>query len=342
MSDADPSRRRKPAAPSQRSTPRFEARQQPLPPPPRPFAKVVDFAEDHPELRPRVVRPRRFSSVGEDQGAEQQQPAPPRPSAGEQLAAPALPLRRPISEATIDLHRAELLAARPARSRPLLPLPEARSSRLEGFWGHPALILLVGAICLVIYLLASAPSRVVFSNYTNLGGAASNSVSAALAPNGEHSVLGAPTISAEDVEAVLRNYHSPAAGTGQAWIEMGQKYGIDPAYALAFFVHESTAGTNAGWAGLKPGGGSTHNIGNIICAGYATCFGRFRDYPSWQEGIEDWYKLIFNEYVNGRSASTVEQIVPIYAPASDHNDVANYVGVVLKMVDEWRRQGVGR
>jgi hypothetical protein len=338
MSDADSSRRRKPAAPSQRSAPRFEAREKPLPPPPRPFAKAVDFAEDHPELRPRAMRPRRFSPIEEDERPEP--PPAPRLSAAEQFAASELPLRRPIGEATIDLHRAELLTARPAR--PLVPIPGAQGSRLGGLWGHPVLILLVGAACLVIFLLASAPSRVVFSNYTKLGGAASNSVSAALAPNGEHSVLGAPTISADQVETVLKSYNSPAVGTGQTWVEIGQKYGIDPAYALAFFVHESTAGTNAGWAGLKPGGGSTHNVGNIICAGYTTCFGRFRDYPSWQEGIEDWYKLIFNEYVNGRSASTVEQIIPIYAPASDHNDVSNYVGVVLKLVDEWRREGVGR
>jgi hypothetical protein len=161
------------------------------------------------------------------------------------------------------------------------------------------------------------------------------------APAGEHSVRGSPSISAEDVEAVLREYNSPAAGTGRAWIALGQQYGIDPAYALAFFIHESTAGTNPGWAGLKPGGGSTHNVGNIICAGYATCYGRFRDYASWDEGIEDWYKLIAREYIEGRGAHTIEQIIPIYAPAVENN-VDRYINAVVGMVDGWRRQRGGQ
>ena len=54
----------------------------------------------------------------------------------------------------------------------------------------------------------------------------------------------------------------------------------------------------------KPGGATTHNVGNIICAGYATCYGRFRDYDTWSQGIEDWYKLIAREYVDGRGAQT--------------------------------------
>ena len=203
-------------------------------------------------------------------------------------------------------------------------------------------MLLAGAACLVIYLLASTPSRITFSNYVNLGGGrqAKNVALAPVAP-GEHSLIGPPTISADDVEAVLRQYNSPAVGTGSVWIELGQKYGIDPAYALAFFVHESTAGTNPGWAGLKPGGESTHNIGNIICAGYSRCFGRFRDYTSWDEGIDDWYKLIANEYIDGRGAQTIEQIIPIYAPAFENN-VDAYVNAVVSTVDTWRRGGVPR
>ncbi len=154
-------------------------------------------------------------------------------------------------------------------------------------------------------------------------------------PPGEHTVVGPPTIDAAFVERVLKKYNSPAAGTGPVWIALGEKYGIDPAYALAFFIHESTAGTAPGWAGWKPDGSSTHNVGNIICAGYATCFNRFRDYPSWEAGIEDWYRLIANEYVQGRGTTTVEQIIPIYAPAYE-NDVAGYIDTVVGLVADWR------
>lgn len=159
---------------------------------------------------------------------------------------------------------------------------------------------------------------------------------AAPAPAQEHSVLGASSIDAATIDRVLAEYGSPAEGTGQLWIEIGKRYGIDPAYALAFFIHESSAGTNPNWAGIKPDGTTTHNIGNIICAGYDSCFGRFRDYPNWQTGIEDWYALIKVEYVEGRGVHTVEQIIPIYAPASENN-VALYIKVINRLVDSWRQ-----
>jgi len=160
-------------------------------------------------------------------------------------------------------------------------------------------------------------------------------------PAGEHSVVGAPSISADDVDAVLAQYNSPAQGTGKSWIELGKKYHIDPAYALAFFIHESSAGTNPRWDGMKPDGSTTHNIGNISCAGYSRCLGRWRDYGSWDEGIEDWYRVIHDEYVQGRGTQTVEQIMPIYAPSFE-NDVDTYVQTVVMLVDGWRRQGVVR
>jgi hypothetical protein len=160
-------------------------------------------------------------------------------------------------------------------------------------------------------------------------------------PDGEHSVLGAPSIDAAAIDTILSKYSSPATGTGQIWVKLGQQYGIDPAYAVAFFIHESSAGTNPGWAGMKPDGTTTHNVGNIICAGYATCYNRFRDYNSWDEGIADWYELISHEYVGGRGVASVEQIIPIYAPSSDNNNVPGYINVVVSMVEGWR-QGVLR
>jgi len=158
------------------------------------------------------------------------------------------------------------------------------------------------------------------------------------APVGDATVDGPPSLTPQQIDAILASYGSPAAGTGTDWYHLGLRYGIDPAVALAFFVHESGAGTNPNWAGLKPGGGTTHNIGNIICAGYPTCYGRFRDYGSWAEGIEDWYRLIAVEYIQGRGTRTVAEIIPIYAPAVE-NDVQGYITVVQRLVDEWRAWG---
>jgi hypothetical protein len=128
-------------------------------------------------------------------------------------------------------------------------------------------------------------------------------------------------------------------GSGQDWYNLGLQYGIDPAFAVAFFIHESSAGANPNWAGIKPGGATTHNVGNIICAGYPTCYGRFRDYGSWREGIEDWYQLIDVEYLKGRGHRTVADIIPVYAPSFE-NDVQGYINSVNRLVDEWRTAGV--
>jgi hypothetical protein len=156
------------------------------------------------------------------------------------------------------------------------------------------------------------------------------------APIGETSIMGDPTITAAEIDEILASYGSPAAGSGQVFYDIGVEYGIDPAYAVAFFIHESSAGTNQGWAGIKADGSTTHNIGNIICAGYPTCYNRFRDYGSWSEGIADWYKLIAVEYIQGRGASTIEQIIPIYAPSFE-NDVPGYVNAVNTLVSNWRQ-----
>jgi hypothetical protein len=156
-------------------------------------------------------------------------------------------------------------------------------------------------------------------------------------PPGNYNLRGAPSLNAAQVDEILASYGSPAHGTGRAWVELGRQYDIDPAFALAFFIHESTAGTHPNWAGLKSDGTTTYNVGNIICAGYPTCYGRFRSYNSWEEGIEDWYRLIDVEYIEGRGTHTVAEIIPVYAPAVE-NDVGGYVRVVEQMVDGWRWQ----
>src|SRR5947209_15812849 len=47
----------------------------------------------------------------------------------------------------------------------------------------------------------------------------------------KYNVVGAPTIIAAFINRVLDDYHSPAAGKGQALYDDGVKYGIDPVYA---------------------------------------------------------------------------------------------------------------
>lgn len=146
-------------------------------------------------------------------------------------------------------------------------------------------------------------------------------------PNTTHrySVLSKPTVNATLINRVLLAYSSPAAGKGQALYDDGVKYGIDPVFALAFFLHESTFGT-AGVARV------THSLGNIRCTpAYPSCFHGYRMYTNWEDAFLDWYNLIRDVYV-ASGLTTVEQIVPVYAPASENN-VHAYIVAVEQVVD---------
>lgn len=143
-------------------------------------------------------------------------------------------------------------------------------------------------------------------------------------------------LDAAQLDAILAGYGSPAVGTGAAWIAEGARVGINPEIALAFFVHESSAATAPGWAGWKPDGSSTHNVGNLICTPGWQCHGRFRDYPTWEAGIADWYRLIAVEYIEGRGHRTVEDVIPVYAPSFE-NDVQGYINTVRGLVTQWRQ-----
>lgn len=219
------------------------------------------------------------------------------------------------------------------------------------FW----VILIAIIVWLVVSMAQASPNQSIVSSYSQGTGlravaqiigiqlpeslAPEPASQPVIIPPGESSILGAPTITAAQIDAILQANNSPAVGTGDIWVEAGLQYGIDPAYGLAFFMHESSFGTNPAWAGIKPDGTTTHNVGNIICAGYRTCFGRFRDYPDWRTGIYDWYRLIAVEYIQWRGLATVEGILPVYAPAFE-NDVPRYVNVIKYAVAEWRQANI--
>jgi hypothetical protein len=144
-----------------------------------------------------------------------------------------------------------------------------------------------------------------------------------------YEVQGSPSIDADFINQVLAFYHSPASGKGESLYNLGIKYGIDPVYALAFFMHESSFGTT----GVAR---KTLSLGNIrATSGYAAYDG-YRKYTSWEEGFEDWYRLIKVQYIETWNLSTVDQIIPVYAPSSDHNDVTAYIQSVKSAVDTWR------
>ncbi len=149
---------------------------------------------------------------------------------------------------------------------------------------------------------------------------------------GGMSVLGGPTLSAAFVDAVLAAHHSPAVGTGQVLYELSKQYGIDDAFALAFFWHESNFGVN-GEAAM------THSLGNLRCLDGATCIdsdrGGYAAFPDWVTGFAAWYALIAGPLYVGDGLTTVQAIIPRYAPTADHNDetayIANMTAVVVQL-----------
>lgn len=143
-------------------------------------------------------------------------------------------------------------------------------------------------------------------------------------------VTGAPSLSPAFLNQVLVLAHSPAQGTGQALYDLSKQYQIDDTYALAFFKAESQYGTT-GIARI------TRSLGNIRCAGYTRCINGYRAYITYQQGYQDWYQLIRKLYVNTWHLVTINQIIPVYAPASDGNDPRAYIALVKRMVAQWRK-----
>ncbi|MBV9614199.1 MAG: glucosaminidase domain-containing protein [Ktedonobacteraceae bacterium] len=219
-------------------------------------------------------------------------------------------------------------------------------------WLNPVIICItVGVIFLVVMLWAGIAQRIgdpQLIDYTGgkaysiqVGGSDAGSWQAntPLPPRtalptqmGPYAVLGKPTVSANFIDRVLTSYHSPAAGKGQALYDMGVRYGIDPAFALAFFMHESSFGT-AGEAA------KTLSLGNLRCIPNFPCVdqdrGGYAAFSSWEAGFQAWYELIRNYYVAQRGLTTVDKIIPIYAPTADNNDEAAYIASLKHALDTW-------
>lgn len=141
-------------------------------------------------------------------------------------------------------------------------------------------------------------------------------------------VMRGPSVDVPTIERVLRQYNSPAQAEAQTIYDLGVRYGIDPAVCLAFFIVESSAGTR----GMAT---ETRSLGNIRATpGYINYKG-YRKYATWRDGIEDWYRLISRLYVGEWGLTTVEAIVPVYAPAADSNDPPRYIGTVRRLVYTW-------
>ena len=154
---------------------------------------------------------------------------------------------------------------------------------------------------------------------------------------GATDLRGPPTISVQLIDAVLEKAGSPAAGTGKYFVQYGLEYGIDPAFALAFFRRESTYG-KYGVAGKCKG------IGNIVYTSTALpdfkCVSsndrEWSGYYNYENSIKGWYHYMVNSQHYFKAGKyTLEEIIPIYAPETE-NDVQAYISSVKAHLKEYR------
>jgi len=214
----------------------------------------------------------------------------------------------------------------------------------------PMIVVIVGAIVLISasYMQRPGPSNLAFSPNAKVfsiqvGGTIGNvttwtnskgplPIKKPITQKGPYSVLGKPSLSVAFMNQVLAYYHSPAAGLAQYLYNDGVQYGIDPAYALAFFMHESLFGTT-GVARV------TKSLGNMRCVPQFACLqtsdGGYAIFSSWQQSFVEWFKLIRNLYIVQLGEVTIDQIIPTYAPSSDHNNEAEYIATLKYELNSW-------
>ncbi|GLV58132.1 hypothetical protein KDH_49660 [Dictyobacter sp. S3.2.2.5] len=232
------------------------------------------------------------------------------------------------------------------------PRPPIKHLEKHKSWLHPWLICFIFAIVSLLVLISAGMFQRV--NTVNLfgggqtyniqvgGSQAQDWQKATPAPikpavikhsTGPYAVIGKPTITPAFINKVLAAYHSPAAGKGQALYDLGIQYNIDPAFALAFFMHESSFGT-MGEAR------ATLSLGNLRCIPDHACVdqdrGGYAQMASWEDGFKTWYSLIHNLYVVQSGRDTVDTIIPMYAPTADHNDEQAYINSLKRAIDTWR------
>jgi hypothetical protein len=154
------------------------------------------------------------------------------------------------------------------------------------------------------------------------------------------SVVGSPSISADFINMVLCKFGSPGCNKGQTLYDYGVKYNLDPAFALGFYFKESTFGT-AGMARITLALSNERciderpcvNTYGLPCEKGQSCYAKFY---SLEDGFEGWFKLIRYLYVNTWHLTTVDTILPRYAPSADNNNPLQYAYQVKAAVALWR------
>lgn len=143
-------------------------------------------------------------------------------------------------------------------------------------------------------------------------------------------IEGPQTLSVDQIYAELKSKKSPAADAAQDIYDLAEEYGIKASVLLGFFWIESMYGTHPD-ADISRGAKS---IGNIRVRSGEVGYKGFRKFETWGSGARAWFELLRSDVYIGDGLTTVESIVPRYAPNADNNNEENYIATVRYKVDQ--------
>lgn len=145
----------------------------------------------------------------------------------------------------------------------------------------------------------------------------------------DYEIQSEPTMSVGDFQSALIHRMSPVAKYALESWDICVRHGINPAVALATFIHESNAGNQGiatetlNWGNLRSGPGEYKNENG------------FAYYASFLISLNDYCLLMKGSLYAGSGLKTVSQITPRYAPSADNNDPSGYAYAVNSMCQQW-------
>lgn len=150
-----------------------------------------------------------------------------------------------------------------------------------------------------------------------------------------------PRINAIKFGEVLLAAGSPAFGEAYEMFNAIAVEGVDPAFLLACFKKESQYATDPASIVVRY---HNFNMGNCRSSRIGITEtvtdpkrGTYVKYPDWATGAKDAaYRLIDKSYDYAKAgATTIEQIIKIWAPKEDGNDPAGYANTVVTLMNGW-------
>src|SRR5689334_1034372 len=140
----------------------------------------------------------------------------------------------------------------------------------------------------------------------------------------DYPIKGDPTITRQRFQATLAaTPRSPVTDQADLAYDTCRQFGVNPAVALAFFVKESSKGTDGiavqtlNWGNLIRPWDASRATGRTV-----TAFGHdFPIYKSWLDSLADFCDLITSDRAPfaGEKRGTIRSLVPRYAPPFENN-----------------------